>query len=86
MPNLAQAKKALRKAKKAFVRNEAIRDGVRKLKKVARVAVDAKDKAGATVASVNFQVAIDKAVKRGIVHKNKAARLKSRLAKKMRAI
>lgn len=86
MPNLAQAKKALRKAKKAFVRNEAIRDGVRKLKKVARVAVDAKDKSGAKVASVNFQVAIDKAAKHGIVHKNKAARLKSRLAKKMRAI
>ncbi len=86
MPNLAQAKKALRKAKKAYIRNEVIREGVRKLKKVARVAVDAKDKAGAAKASVEFQVAIDKAVKHGIVHKNKAARLKSRLAKKMRAI
>lgn len=86
MPNLAQAKKALRKAKKAFIRNEAIRDGVRKLKKVARVAVDAKDKSGAAKAAVDFQTSIDKAVKHGIVHKNKAARLKSRLAKKMRAI
>lgn len=86
MPNLAQAKKALRKAKKAFVRNEAIRENVRKLKKAARVAVDAKDKSGAAKAAVNFQVAIDKAAKHGIVHKNKAARLKSRLAKKMRAI
>lgn len=86
MPNLAQAKKALRKAKKAFIRNEAIRDGVRKLKKVARVAVDAKDKKGAATAAQAFQVSIDKAVKHGIVHKNKAARLKSRLAKKMRAI
>lgn len=86
MPNLAHAKKALRKAKKAFVRNEAIRDGVRKLKKVARVAVDAKDKKGAAAAAHDFQVAIDKAAKHGIVHKNKAARLKSRLAKKLRSL
>lgn len=86
MPNLAQAKKALRKSKKAFLRNEAIRDGVRKLKKVARVALDAKDKPKVAQAAHDLQVAIDKAAKRGIVHKNKAARLKSRLAKKMRAL
>ncbi|MCX6780881.1 MAG: 30S ribosomal protein S20 [Candidatus Magasanikbacteria bacterium] len=86
MPNLDQAKKALRKAKKAFIRNEAVREGVRKLKKAARVAVDAKDKVEATSAARNLQVALDKAAKRGIIHKNKAARLKSRLAKKLKAI
>ncbi len=86
MPNLAQAKKALRKSKKAFIRNEAIRDGVRKLKKAARVAVDGKDKSGAAKAAHELQVAVDKAAKRGILHKNKAARLKSRLAKKIRSL
>lgn len=83
MPNLAQAKKALRQAKKAFIRNEAVREGVRKLKKLARVAVDAKDKSKATAVARDLQVALDKATKRGVIHKNKAARLKSRLAKKV---
>ena len=68
------------------MRNEAVRDGVRKLKKAARVAVDAKNKAGATTVARDLQKALDKAAKSGIMHKNKAARLKSRLAKKLRAI
>lgn len=86
MPNLAQAKKALRKAKKAFVRNEAIREGVRKLKKAARVAVDAKDKVKASTVARTLQVALDKAAKSGVIHKNKASRLKSRLAKKLNTL
>lgn len=86
MPNLAQAKKALRKAKKAYARNEIIREGVRKLKKVARVAIDAKNKVEASAAALNLQATVDKAAKRGIMHKNKAARLKSRLAKRIAKI
>lgn len=86
MPNLAQAKKALRKAKKAFVRNEIIREGVRKLRKAARVAVDAKDKVKASEVARTMQSALDKAAKRGVVSKNKASRLKSRLAKKLKAL
>lgn len=86
MPNLAQAKKALRKAKKAYARNEIIREGVRKLKKVARVAIDAKNKVEASAAALNLQATLDKAAKRGIMHKNKAARLKSRLAKRIAKI
>ncbi len=86
MPNLEQAKKALRKSKKAFIRNEAIRDGVRKLKKAARVAVDAKNKIEASSAARSLQQALDKAAKRGVIHANKAARLKSRLAKKLKSL
>lgn len=86
MPNLAHAKKALRKAKKAFERNEAIREGVRKLRKVVRVAVDASNKVDATKAAHDLQAALDKAAKRGVVSKNKASRLKSRVAKKLKAL
>lgn len=86
MPNLAHAKKALRKAKKAFVRNEAIREGVRKLRKAARVAVDAKNKVDGAKVARDLQAALDKAAKRGVVSKNKASRLKSRLAKKLKAL
>lgn len=86
MPNLDHAKKALRKAKKAFERNEAVREGVRKLRKAARVAVDAKNKIEASSVARNLQTALDKAAKRGVVSKNKANRLKSRLAKKLRAL
>ncbi len=86
MPNLAQAKKALRKAKKAFVRNEVIRDGVRKLRKAARIAVNAKNKIDGAKVARELQTALDKAAKRGVVSMNKASRLKSRLAKKLRAL
>lgn len=86
MPNLAHAKKALRKAKKALARNETIREGVRKLRKAARVAVDAKNKVDAAGVARTLQKALDKAAKRGVVSRNKAARLKSRLAKKLRTL
>lgn len=85
MPNLDQAKKALRKSKKAFLRNEAVRENLRKLKKSIRLAEVAKDAKKLAELSVSFQKTLDKAAKRLIIHKNKASRLKSRLMKKARA-
>jgi small subunit ribosomal protein S20 len=74
MPILKSAKKALRVSKKKNVVN-------RKLKSQVKTAIDQVKK---TPNSENLSLAsskIDRAVKKNLIHKNKAARLKSRLAK-----
>jgi small subunit ribosomal protein S20 len=72
MPLLKASKKALRTSRRAQTRNAL---QARRLKEALK---DADEK------SINKTYStIDKAAKRGIIHKNKAARLKSRLAKKI---
>ena len=80
MANTSSAKKAARAALRRRVFNErrkrAMRSGVKDFKKLAAAA--SKD-AMAKLPSV-FQ-AIDKAAKRGVIHKGTAARMKSKLSK-----
>lgn len=74
MPIIANAKKALRQTKTRTVRNKVLRAKVRTAVK------NSVTKASDKVLSSLFST-LDKAVKRGIIHKNKAARLKSHAAK-----
>ncbi len=76
MPNLQNAKKALRVA----ARKRVINDRRRRAMKVAVKSV--KSTKTAEDLSKAFQ-AIDKAAKRGVIKKNTASRKKSRLAKAM---
>lgn len=79
MPNIKSAKKALLKSRERYLRNRstksAIKTYTRRVKQLAEK--------GETVASIeNLRRAIsliDKAVKRGILHKNTGNRKKSRL-------
>ncbi|HTR18505.1 MAG TPA: 30S ribosomal protein S20 [Candidatus Paceibacterota bacterium] len=84
MANTSSAKKAARAALRRRVFNErrkrAMRSGVKDFKKL--VAGSSKD-ATAKLADV-FQ-AIDKAAKRGVIHKGTAARMKSKLSKMIAA-
>lgn len=74
MPVIKSAVKKLRKDKKRELVNKKIRNS---LKTVVKIALKTK-----TVQSVNSAIkTIDKATKNKIIHKNKAARLKSRLSK-----
>ncbi|MDZ7587448.1 MAG: 30S ribosomal protein S20 [Patescibacteria group bacterium] len=74
MPILKSAIKKLRQDKKRTAVNKVYRENMRQAVKQAR-----KEK---TVKSVKFAyAALDKAAKQKIIHKNKAARLKSRLMK-----
>jgi small subunit ribosomal protein S20 len=74
MPILKNAKKALRVSKRKAAMNRPVRSRVKS-------AVDSvKRKASAEGVSQAFS-AIDKAVKKNIIHKKKAARLKSQVAK-----
>ncbi len=78
MANNKSSKKDIRRTIKRTALNRSIRSRIKTLDKKAFEAQDAEalKTSGAALAS-----AMDKAVKKGIVHANKAARVKSRLAK-----
>lgn len=78
MPILKSSKKALRQAK----RNKAVNDRVRG--KVREVLREFRTKSSEEVLQKVFSI-LDRAVKKNIIHKNKASRLKSRLAKKLKS-
>ncbi len=78
MPLLQSALKKMRKDKTRTARNEKRRSA---LKRVLKTAKKTPEKKSLTAAFSN----LDKAVKVNLIHKNKAARLKSRLAKLLAA-
>ncbi len=74
MPVIKSAKKKLRQDKKRQIANKKIKEGL--------VALIKKAKKGKTLDAIKKAIqAADKAAKKGIIHKNKAARLKSQLSK-----
>jgi ribosomal protein S20 len=74
MPILRNAKKALRASKRKAVFN-------RTVKSRTKTAIDAVKKTPTMATLSTAYSAIDKAVKRKVFHKNKAARLKQQLSK-----
>ena len=78
MPIIKSAKKRVRVAAKASVRNS-------KTKRLLRGALKLFGRKGGAAAQSSAQSAIDKAAKKGIMHKNKAARMKKQLAKQAKA-
>ncbi len=86
MANIASAKKRARQAEKRRTRNVAQRSMVRTtIKKVVK-AVEAGDKAAALAAYTDMVPVIDRYATKGMIHKNKAARHKSRLIAKINAL
>ncbi|TPQ29279.1 30S ribosomal protein S20 [Methylomonas sp. EFPC3] len=86
MANSPQARKRARQAEKSRIRNAGQRSNLRTFIKKVIAAVRAGDKEQAQAA---FKVAvpvIDSAVNKGLIHKNKAARGKSRLNNRLRAM
>ena len=83
MANHSATKKDVRQSRKRNERNryygKTTRNAIRDLK-----AIDSKAKAGEELPQVASQ--IDKLAKRGIIHKNKAANLKSKLTRKVNAL
>ncbi|CAN0623114.1 30S ribosomal protein S20 [Burkholderia sp. lig30] len=80
MANSAQARKRARQAAKANSHNSALRSKFRTAIKAVRKAVDAGDKEKAAELFKIATKTIDTIADKKIVHKNKAARNKSRLA------
>ncbi len=86
MANTASARKRARQAVKARAQNAGQRSMVRTtIKKVVK-AVEAKDKAAATAAYAEMVPVLDRYASRGLIHKNKAARHKSRLIAHINAL
>lgn len=86
MANSLSARKRARQAERHRRHNASLRSHVRtEIKKVLR-AIDAGDKSAAETAYKAAVPAIDRSVSQGIMHKNKAARHKSRLNAHIRAL
>lgn len=86
MANIRSAKKRARQAVVARARNTAQRSMFRTLIRNVIKAIDAKDKAKAEAAYKDMVPVLDRYASRGMIHKNKAARHKSRLTERIRAI
>jgi small subunit ribosomal protein S20 len=81
MANIKSSKKDLRRTAKRRATNQGTRTSLKTHVKKIRTAASAGDAEGAKTALVAASSAIDKAHQRGIIHKNSAARRKSRAAK-----
>ena len=86
MANTAQAKKRARQADVHRARNTAQRSALRTAIKKVSKALEGKDKAGAQQAFREAVAVIDKSAGKGLIHKNNAARHKSRLNERLRAL
>ncbi len=80
MANTAQARKRARQAAKANSHNSALRSKLRTAIKAVRKAIDAGDQAVAAEVLKKSAKTLDIIADKNIIHKNKAARHKSRLA------
>ena len=84
MANTPSARKRIRQNEKRRARNRGVRSGVRSSVKGAREALGAKGPE--TAATVREAIrAIDRAVPKGILHRNPAARRKSALVRALNA-
>ncbi|MCR4301718.1 MAG: 30S ribosomal protein S20 [Sulfuricaulis sp.] len=86
MANTAQAKKRARQAEAHRTRNAGQRTELRTQIKKVRTAIASKDKSAAQQAFRDAASAIDRMARKGLVHKNAAARYKSGLHRQLRAL
>jgi len=83
MPITKSAKKALRQSKKRKKNNVIKKGNVKTVRKEIQKAISLKDVETAKKKLTEFFKALDKATKTKVIHRNKAARLKSRITKKI---
>lgn len=86
MANSKQAEKRARQSEKARAHNASLRTTLRTAIKKVRKAVEGGDKAAAQAVFQASTSVIDRIADKKIIHKNKAARHKSRLAAVIKAL
>ncbi|OFI07200.1 30S ribosomal protein S20 [Clostridium acetireducens DSM 10703] len=86
MANIKSAKKRIRVIETKTHRNKIIKSALKTTIKKFESAVVANNVDEAKTAFLNTAKALDMAVSKGVIHKNKAARKKSRLASKLKAL
>lgn len=86
MANSAQARKRARQSLKNRAHNVSLRTAFRTAVKKVLKAVEAGDKAAAQAVYRESTKVLDRIADKGVFHKNKAARHKSRLSAKIKAM
>lgn len=86
MPNIKTAIKRVKTNEKRRAQNIATKSALRSAIKKVETLVETGDANTATAAFVEASKKIDKAASKGLIHKNAAARQKSRLAKKINSL
>ncbi|MFP4977231.1 30S ribosomal protein S20 [Paenibacillus sp. CN-4] len=86
MPNIKSAVKRVKTNEKRRALNASQKSALRTAVKAADVAVEGTEVETAKAAIQLASKKLDKAVTKGLIHKNAAARKKSRLAKKLNAL
>lgn len=86
MANTKSAKKRIRQMEGLRLRNRGYRGRARTFIRSAEAAIETGEKDNAKSATMVAIKALDKAAQKGVVHKNNAARRKSRLVKKLAAM
>lgn len=86
MPNIKSAKKRVILSEKSRQRNVAARSKMRTLIKKVIAECNNNNKEAAVAAFKNVEPVLDRAACKGLIHKNKAARHKSELAAKIKAL
>jgi len=81
MPNTESAKRAMRKAERRRVRNKSQRSALKTMVKKVRTAAAGTDATASKDALGVVIKKLDQSAAKHLIHKNKAARLKSRLTK-----
>lgn len=83
MANTSSAIKAVRQNERRRLRNRMVRSATRTRVKKARVALVGSDSEAAQSAILEAISSLDRAAQKGIIHRNAAARTKSRLMKQL---
>jgi len=86
MANIKSAQKRARQAVQRRAHNVSLRTAARSAIKEVKKAIAAGDKKAAAAALVKSQAVIDRVAGKGVLHKNAAARHKSRLAGAIKAL
>jgi small subunit ribosomal protein S20 len=86
MANIKSAIKRIRQSERRRIRNAGVRSNVRTVVKGTRAALESGSKDEARAALARTVQVLDKAVTKGILHKNTASRKKSRLARQLNAL
>ena len=86
MANIKSAKKRVRQSEQRRLHNVSARSMVRTTLKKVLKAIELKNKPAALEAFAIAQPVLDRYASRGLIHRNKAARHKSRLNAKIRAL
>ncbi len=80
MANIRSSEKDIRKTIKRTAHNQTVKSRIRTLRKKVLAAIEGGDAKAVNASLSEFSSAADKAAKTNVLHRNTAARLKSRLA------